>query len=93
MQFKPLAHDGYPPTLPRAPVHSHITLTHLHTGFPGGPSGKEPAYQYWRHGFDPWVGRILLEEGMATHSFSCLKMSMNREAWRATVHGVGESMT
>ena len=28
--------------------------------FPGGPSGKEPAYQCRRHetGFDPWVGKI-----------------------------------
>ena len=30
-------------------------------GFPGGASGKEPAYQcrrHERHGFDPWVGTI-----------------------------------
>ena len=30
-------------------------------GFPGGPSGKEPAYQCRRHkgpGFNPWVGKI-----------------------------------
>ena len=30
-------------------------------GFPGGDSGKEPAYQHRRHkrhGFDPWVGKI-----------------------------------
>ena len=41
-------------------------------GFPGGTSGKEPAYQCRsrkRFGFDPWVGKILfLEEGMTTHS-------------------------
>ena len=32
-------------------------------GFPGGTSGKEPMCQRWRHkrhGFDPWLGRILV---------------------------------
>ena len=33
-----------------------------------------------------------LEKGMATHS-SCLEHSMDREAWRATVHGVTKSQT
>jgi len=39
-------------------------------GFPGGASGKEPACQCRRHrshGFAPWVGKIPLEEKMATH--------------------------
>ena len=30
-------------------------------GFPGGVSAEEPAWQCrrcWRHGFDPWVGKI-----------------------------------
>ena len=40
-------------------------------GLPGGSSGKEPASQcrrQKRHGFDPWMGKISLEEGLATHS-------------------------
>ena len=40
-------------------------------GFPGGASGTEPACQCRRcerHGFDSWVGKIPLEEGMAVHS-------------------------
>ena len=40
-------------------------------GFPGGASGKEPACQCRRckrSGFDPWVGRIPLEKGVATDS-------------------------
>ena len=40
-------------------------------GFPGGTSSKESACQCMRHkrrGFSPWVGKIPLEEGMATHS-------------------------
>ena len=47
------------------------------SGSPGGASGKEPACQGRRpkrHGLDPWVGKVPLEEGMATH-FSVL-------AWR-----------
>ena len=37
----------------------------------GSTSGKEPAYlrrRHKRHGFDPWVGKIPLEEGISTHS-------------------------
>ena len=26
--------------------------------FPGGASDKEPTYQFKRHRFDPWVGKI-----------------------------------
>ena len=39
--------------------------------FPGGASGKQPACQcriHKRHGFDLWVRKIPLGEGMATHS-------------------------
>ena len=38
---------------------------------PSGASGKEPTCQcrrHKRHGFDPWVVKIPLEEGMATDS-------------------------
>ena len=34
--------------------------------FPGGSDGKESACR--RLGFDPWVWKIPLEKGMATHS-------------------------
>jgi len=46
-------------------------------GFPGGPSGKEPALQsrrHKRHEFDPWGWEDALEKGIATHS--------NIRAWR-----------
>ena len=45
--------------------------------FPDGAGGKEPACHSRRHKrrrFNPWVGKIPLEEGMATHS--------NILAWR-----------
>ena len=40
---------------------SLIHLSTSHKGFPGGASGKEPAYQCRRFkmgGFNPWVGKI-----------------------------------
>ena len=42
-------------------------LTYIQ-GLSRRPSGKEPTYQCRRHGFNPWVGKIPLEEEMATHS-------------------------
>ena len=36
-------------------------MSSYRSGFPGGASGKEPAWQckrLKRHGFDPWVGKI-----------------------------------
>ena len=39
----------------------------VHLGFPGGSVGKEPACKCKRCGFDPWVRKIPLEEGLATH--------------------------
>ena len=46
----------------------------------------------WETGFNPWVGKIPLEEGMATH-FSILawRTPRDRGAWRATIHEVAES--
>ena len=41
------------------------------SGFPGSASGKEPAWQCRRckrRGFDPWVGKIPLDEGVTTPS-------------------------
>ena len=43
-------------------------------GFPGGSVVKNPPAKYRRHGFDPRVGKIPLEEEMAAHS--------NILAWR-----------
>ena len=52
-------------------LHQFYLLQSPMEGFPGGPSGKEPTCQcrsQKRHGFNPWVGKIPLEGGMATHS-------------------------
>ena len=34
-----------------------------------------------------------MEEGVATHQYSCLGNSMDRGAWRATVHRVAKCQT
>ena len=61
-----------------------------------GHSGKESACQCRRHRrwvFHPWVRKI---PGVGTRNplqYSCLKNSMDRGAWWATVHGVAKSLT
>ena len=48
---------------------SHILFFDM--DFPGGASGKEPAWQcrrHRRHGFDPWVRKIPWRRALATHS-------------------------
>ena len=39
-------------------------------GFPGGSDSKRICMQCKRPGFDPWVGEIPLEKGMAIHCSS-----------------------
>ena len=65
-------------------------------GFPSGASSQEPACQcrrLKRHGFDPWVGKIPLEEGMATHfSFLARRIPWTEEPgrlWSIGLHRVG----
>ena len=62
MELQRFRHDWATNTL-----HSKLTSSlrsefYMLWCFPGGTSGKEPAYQCRRcrrHGFSPWVGRIL----------------------------------
>jgi len=47
--------------------------------------------QFRSPGWDPWVRKIRWRrEWLPTH---CLEISMDRGAWRATVHGVAKSQT
>ena len=66
------------------------------TCFPGGASGKEPSCQCRRHkrrGFYPWVEKLPWCRKWQPTPVFLLKNSMDRGAWRATVHGVAESRT
>ena len=59
-------------------------------------SGKESACQcrkYRRHRLSPWIGKIPEEANDYPLQYSCLRNSMDREAWWATVHGVTKSWT
>ena len=73
-----------------------MTVNTVGVGFPGGASGKETACQCRRHKrlrFYPWSGRSPGGANGNPLQYSCLENSMDRGAWRATVHGVAKSRT
>ena len=59
-------------------------------GFPGSSVGKESAYNAGDPGLIPGLGRFPREGNGNSLQYSCLKNSMDRGAWWATVHGVEE---
>ena len=59
--------------------------------FPGGSGGKESACNVGDTGSIPGSGRSPRAGNGNPLQYSCLENPMNREAWRATVHGVAES--
>ena len=62
-------------------------------GFPGGSDGKESACDAGDPGSIPGSGRSPGEANGNPLQYSCLEDSMDRGAWRATVHGVTKSWT
>jgi len=65
-------------------------------GLPWWFSGKESTCQCRRgkrHGFDPWVGNVPGGGNGNPFQYSCLENPMDREDYRATVHGVAKSWT
>ena len=60
-------------------------------GFPGGSDGKEFACNAEDQGSVPGCVRSPGEENGGPLQYSCLENSMERGAWRATVHGVTKS--
>ena len=63
----------------------------LYTGFPGGSAVKNLSANAGVTSSIPWSERAL-EDKMATHpSILTRKISMDRGAWRVTVHRVAES--
>ena len=62
-------------------------------GFPGGSDGNESAYNVGDLGSIPGAGRSPGKGNSNPLQYSCLENSMDREAWRGTVHGVTKSWT
>ena len=44
-------------------------------------------------GHDPWTGKASWRREWLPLQYSCQENSMDRGAWRATVHGVAKSLT
>ena len=62
-------------------------------GFPGGSDGKESACNAGDQGSVPGLGRSPGGGNGNPLQYSCLEDSMDRGAWRATVHGVAKGRT
>ena len=60
-------------------------------GSPGGSEVKNLPDNAGDVGFIPGSGRFSGEGNGSTLQYSCLRNPMDREAWRATVHGVTKS--
>ena len=75
-------------------VHTYIQrYFERRLGFPGGSDRKESACHAGVAGSIPGTGRFLGEGNGNPLQCSCLEYSMDRGAWRATVHGAAESLT
>ena len=59
----------------------------------GSSDGKESACNAEDLGLIPGLERSAGEGNGYPLQYSCLENSMDRGAWRATVHGVGKSRT
>ena len=66
----------------------HLTSNKCPAGLPGWLNGKGSACQCQRCRFDPWNGKTPRGGNGNLLQDSCLKSSMDRGTWRATVHGV-----
>ena len=62
-------------------------------GFPGGAAGKESACNAGDPGSFPGSGRSPGGGNSNPLQYSCLKNSMDREVWQATVQRVTKSWT
>ena len=65
----------------------------LKPSLPGGSDGKESACNARNWSSVPGVGRSPGEGNGSPPQYSCLEKSMDRGAWRATVHGLAKSQT
>ena len=61
-------------------------------GFPGGSDGEESACKAGDLSSVPGLGTSPGEGNDYPLQYSCLENSMDRGAWRATVHGVAKEL-
>ena len=71
---------------------STFVLSFHFGGLPGGSDGKESACNEGRHKFYPGFERSSGEGNGSPLQYSCLKNSMDRRTWQATVHGVAKEL-
>ena len=74
-------------------MYSKVNHTYVYTrlGFPGGTSGKGPAYKAGDTRSIPGLGRPPGGGHRDPVQHSCLENCMDRGAWRATVHRIAET--
>ena len=81
----------------KAPVSSgvwvRIPSLSILLGLPCSSNGKEPACDAGDQGSVPGLGSSSGEGNGNPLQYSCLENPIDREAWRATVHGVAKSQT
>ena len=70
-----------------------VVLSPVNQGSPRGSGGKEPACNAGDLGSIPGSGRSPGEGNGNPLQYSCLENPMDREAWRAAVHGVTTEAT
>ena len=73
--------------------HNTVTMRRALISFPGGSDSKESACNVGDLGSVPGLGRSPGGGHGNPFQYSCLENSMDRGAWRATVHGVTKSQT
>ena len=82
---------------PREAIYKRQMRINVHVcaivGFPGGSDGKESACNAGDLDLIPGLGRSPGGGHGNPLWYSCLENSMDRGAWRATVHGVAQSRT
>ena len=71
----------------------NVCVVNFYLGFPQWLSSKESAFNAGDTGSIPGLGRSPGEGNGNPLQYSCLENSMDRGAWRATVHGVTKSQT
>ena len=72
-------------------IAKHSKNANAKKDFPGGPDSKESACNAGDQGSIPGLGRFPGEGNGYPLQYSGMENSVNRGAWKATVHGIAKS--